>query len=251
MTLQQLADMVDCAKSYLSQIENDRGAARPSEHILRRIEKALRMPPGSLVSQQRWRDTPPEIREQHRRLQRDNQLARQLAELVKKQGLDVSHATGELQRLIEKFTSDDDSPVLTPLPVQVPIINKVAAGYPSEFTDLGYPVSVADEYVSTPDLYDPQAFAARVVGDSMLPDYREGDVVVFSPERDTPEGSDCFIRLDRDNESTFKRIYFERSETGEELIRLQPLNPAYPPRVVHREAVAAMYAAVYVVRSMR
>jgi phage repressor protein C with HTH and peptisase S24 domain len=131
----------------------------------------------------------------------------------------------------------------------VPIINKVAAGYPTEFTDLGYPARVADEYISTPDLYDAQAFAARVVGDSMAPDYREGDVVVFSPERDTPDGADCFVRLDRDNETTFKRVYFER--VGElERIRLQPINLAYPARTVNREDVAGLYAAAYVVRAV-
>lgn len=42
---------------------------------------------------------------------------------------------------------------------------------------------VAEEYVRSPDLADPDAFTARVVGDSMAPDYREGDIVIFSPAR--------------------------------------------------------------------
>ena len=53
------------------------------------------------------------------------------------------------------------------------------------------------------------------------------------------------MRLERDAESTFKRIY---SEDEGESIRLQPLNPRYPPRTVPREDVAAMYAAAYVMR---
>src|SRR6185295_16344626 len=90
---------------------------------------------------------------------------------------------------------------LMALPVQAPLINKVAAGYPTEFTDLGYPARVADEYVSAPGVTDADAFAARVVGDSMMPLYREGDIVVFSPERDTKDGDDCFVRLERDDET--------------------------------------------------
>ena len=248
LTLQQLADMACCAKSYLSQIENDRRASPPSESLLRRVEQALRLEPGELVAKRRWHETPPEIRHDYEDLQRKNLLARRLAALVRAQGLDQIHASGELRRLINRFTGAHDGPEPIPLPVQVPIINKVSAGYPTEFTDLGYPARVADEYISTPDLYDPQAFAARVVGDSMEPDYHEGDVVVFSPERDAVSGSDCFVRLCRDDETVFKRVYFERDGSGDELIRLQPTNPAYPPRVVQREEVDGLYAAVYVVR---
>ena len=41
----------------------------------------------------------------------------------------------------------------------VPVINKVAAGYPVDFNDLDYPVGIADDYVRCPDIYDPNAFA--------------------------------------------------------------------------------------------
>ena len=84
----------------------------------------------------------------------------------------------------------------------IPIINKVPAGYPTDFTDLDYPPSVADEYVRCPDIHDPQAFAARVVGDSMEPAYREGDIVVFAPNTPAESGQDCFVRLNGRYNST-------------------------------------------------
>ncbi|MBL0871492.1 MAG: helix-turn-helix domain-containing protein [Phycisphaerales bacterium] len=153
------------------------------------------------------------------------------------------------------------------LPVEVPLMNKVAAGYPTEFTDLGYPARVADEYVRVPEVSDPDAFGARVVGDSMEPEYREGDMVVFSPRAAVYNGSDCFVRLERDSQTTFKRVYFEdeagrviddaalRGEGGTAAlrvvrIRLQPLNPRYGPRVYEREEVAGLYAAVTVTRKV-
>ena len=55
--------------------------------------------------------------------------------------------------------------------------------------------------------------------------------MVFSPARTVTPGMDCFARLEPDHETTFKRVYFESGPEGEELIRLQPLNSAYPPRV--------------------
>ena len=129
-------------------------------------------------------------------------------------------------------------------------MNSVAAGYPREFTDLGYPARVADEYVRVPGLTDPDAFACRVVGDSMLPEYREGDIVVFSPAKKIESGRDCLARLEPDHETTFKRVYLEKDGRGRELIRLQPLNPAYAPRTVDREQVAGLFAAVSVTRSV-
>ncbi|MDX2145925.1 MAG: S24 family peptidase [Planctomycetota bacterium] len=136
------------------------------------------------------------------------------------------------------------------LPVEVPLINSVAAGYPREFTDLGYPARSAGEYVRCPEVSDPDAFAARVVGDSMSPEYREGDIVVFSPARLIKSGMDCFARLEPDQETTFKRVYFDTDEAGGVLIRLQPLNNRYPPKVVPREGVAGLYAAVSVIRKI-
>ena len=129
---------------------------------------------------------------------------------------------------------------------RVPIINKVAAGYPQEFTDLGYPVGIADEYVTVPlEMDDPNAFAVRVVGDSMEPRYHEGDIVILSPAVQVRTGDDCFVRfamvgLATDGESTFKRVFFD----SEDAIRLQPLNERHAPTLVRPADVAGIFRAI-------
>jgi repressor LexA len=266
MTLQRLADEVGCAKSYLWMIE--RGTRPPGDELLRKVEGALGFEGGRLTSAAR--------------------LARVARVLGPAGSLDGAWKSGELRRLIEGQGQRDSETARqrdrggdrgedrgestkfkaqsTKGTLEVPLINRVAAGYPRSFTDLGYPVRVADEYVRCPDLDDPDAFAARVVGDSMVPEYREGDIVVFSPARPVTSGMDCFVRTEPDHESTFKRVYFEggseessklkaqsskqQGEEGRQLIRLQPLNPAYPARVLEREQVAGLYAAVSVMRKI-
>jgi SOS-response transcriptional repressor LexA len=259
LTLRELSTRVACAQSYLSQIENERRDRPPSRAMLERLERALRLDPGRLTETAQWQTTPETVRREVVGLRRDREIAKRMAALLARSNLDHAYRSGELRRLVDQFSTPDEgtraqgsrsdgAELLGALPAQVPVINKVAAGYPVEFTDLSYPARVADEYVSVPDVSDADAFAARVVGDSMEPQYREGDIVVFSPAADTPPGSDCFVRFDRDAETTFKRVYFEVSPAGAERIRLQPLNSAHPPRVVEREEVAGLYAAVYVVR---
>lgn len=200
-----------------------------------------------------WQTTPDSVRKRVRDLESDRHTAQQLAALLKRDGIDALHASGELRTLVGRLAPEEGASgvsLLEALPMRVPLINKVTAGYPADFTDLGYPARIADEYVSVPGIEDPDAFAARVVGDSMTPQYCEGDIVVFSPLRDTASGSDCFVRFDESvgGESTFKRVYFEEDAQSRAMIRLQPINPEYPPRSVRREDVAGLYAAVYVVR---
>ncbi|MCZ6835639.1 MAG: S24 family peptidase, partial [Planctomycetota bacterium] len=192
---------------------------------------------GRIVKAVHWNAAP----EEWKRSMTD---ARDLTERLR-EALAGAKPLDELREIVEQSRENIEAPL--PLRSRIPLINKVAAGYPAEFTDLDYPLNVADEYVECPDVTDPQAFAARVVGDSMAPTYREGEIVVFSPQLPTPSGTDCFIRLERDNETTFKRIYVEEDEGT---IRLQPLNNAYPPRQVEREAITGMYAAAYVMRKV-
>ena len=91
------------------------------------------------------------------------------------------------------------------------------------------------------DLHDPQAFAVRVVGDSMEPNFRENDIVVFSPGAKVSSGDDCFVRLSDPHETTFKQVFFE--EEGQ--IRLQPRNHKYAPLTLERERVSGIWRAIF------
>jgi len=281
LTLQRIAEQIGCAKSYLSALENEQRTA-PGDELLTKLEDALKLPLGELLAIARWQRSlavgGPDVRREVARLHEDRAAAKRIADLLRqpcasggKSALDALYASGELRRLVDQLSPDaggsggDGSNSASPagdgkpsaravIPItltrEVPLINKVAAGYPREFTDLGYPARIADEYVRCPDLEDPDAFAARVVGDSMSPNYIEGDIVVFSPLRPVKDGADCFARLEPDHETTFKRVYFETSAGGDALIRLQPLNSTYAPRTLAREMVAGLYAAVSVMRKV-
>jgi phage repressor protein C with HTH and peptisase S24 domain len=89
-------------------------------------------------------------------------------------------------------------------------------------------------------VHDPNAFAVRVVGDSMEPRFREGDIVVFSPASEVRNGDDCFIRFATPHETTFKRVFFEPSNK----VRLQPRNEKYPPTIVDGSRINGLYRAI-------
>lgn len=248
-SLAQAAERVGCHRSYLSNLERgERGA--PSDAMIERLAQGLELDAGRLRESSDWARAPESVRKGVASLQQASRATSELAAMLQRDGLDEAYRTGALGRVLEGMRASDTEDLRSALPREVPVINSVTAGYPHDFGDLGYPARVADEYVRCPDLNDPDAFAARVVGDSMEPNYVEGDIVVFSPNRDAESGSDCFVRLEPDHESTFKRVYFETGAAGEELIRIQPTNNRYPPRIVPRERVAGLYRAVSLMRSV-
>jgi SOS-response transcriptional repressor LexA len=249
-TLADLAEAVGCSKAYLSAIENDRLDNPPRRPLLEQLEAALGLEGGLLVRAANWQRTPAEVRADYERLAADHQSITRLLKAVSRRSdgalnLDALHDSGRLRQLVDR--ADGNTSPLGPIRYDVPLINKVAAGYPTDFTDLDYPTRVADEYVPCPGLSDPQAFAARVVGESMMPEYREGDTIVFSPQLDPTEGSDCFVRLLPDHHTTFKRIFFE----SDDQVRLQPLNPAFAPQVVALEQVSGLYPAVLRIQAIQ
>jgi phage repressor protein C with HTH and peptisase S24 domain len=259
LSLAEVARRAGCAKSYLSAIENGVKGA-PGEELAARLERVLSFRDGELVEMALWARTPAPVRADVEAMRARDAAGRELVKALMRDGIDAAHQSGKLAELIaalegesvELDSGESQAGVeRVELPMEIPLINKVTAGYPGSFTDLGYPARVADEYVRAPDVHDPDAFAARVVGDSMEPLYREGDIVVFSPAKVVESGMDCFVRLEPDHETTFKRVYFEEDAEGREVIRIQPMNSAYGPMVVERERVAGLYAGVSVTRSIR
>lgn len=152
--------------------------------------------------------------------------------------LDRLWADGTLRKWAEEKSSNIEE--FLPLGRPIPLINKVSAGYPSDFTDLGYPVGIAEDYVYAPGVTDAEAFAIVVCGDSMEPRFKEGDVLVISPEAPVQTGDDCFVKIASEDSATLKRVYYEEGSR----IRLQPLNPRYPAQTHPRREIVACFKVV-------
>lgn len=245
LTLDELAGRTGISKPYLSLIETGRVANPPSDEKLRRLEQSLGFHAGELLRQAHIQRTPSDVRVMLQRLMKksedgESKLENGSEPAASPVSLDDAYLSGALRQLVGAGAGELESISAPPIPV----INRVSAGYPKDFTDMSYPKGSADEYVGCPDVHDKDAFAARVHGDSMMPKYRQGDIVIFSPARTAKNGDDCFVRF-TDGQTTFKRVFFESGESGEAILRLQPRNEKYRPQIVPAEQVAGMYKAVY------
>jgi len=240
LTQDQAALQIGISKPYLSNIETGKAKNPPSDAVLTALEKALGFPPGQLRRLAHLARTPIDVRHEHELLEAEVQKLRSVVKELLEEVPKNWTGRANLDALVGSKQGQDNVQQM-PAGVVVPIINKVAAGYPHHVTHLDYFPSVADEYIRCPDLHDPQAFAARVVGDSMEPKYHEGDIVVFSPARPANDGEDCFVRFENDSATTFKRFYLD----GSDRIRLQPLNNRYAAERYRREQITGLWPAVY------
>ena len=66
-----------------------------------------------------------------------------------------------------------------------------------------------------------ESFALMVLGDSMAPEFAEGDVIVIEPEGLATDGS--FVLAQHGGEWMFRQLV-----AAGDAWRLRPLNPAYP-----------------------
>ncbi|HUU18240.1 MAG TPA: S24 family peptidase [Sedimentisphaerales bacterium] len=237
LTLDEVSNRIGFSKPYLSTIETGKVKNPPSDELLTRLEKMLEFEPGLLLHIAHIEGLPADVRQEYESAEAESQKWRQIVKNLVDEKVDAS-------RLTELLAESDLNIEQDRLPLAagrlVPVINKVSAGYPSDFNDLDYPVGIADDYIRCPDMHDPNAFAVRVVGDSMEPKFHEGDIVIFSPAAEVHNGDDCFVRFAMPHETTFKRVFFE----SDNQIRLQPRNEKYSPTIVDGKRINGLYKAV-------
>jgi len=111
--------------------------------------------------------------------------------------------------------------------VHVPIISAVAAGEALGTTAAEqHPAGFADAYVEYRGA-PPRAFALRVVGDSMAPDFASGDLVIVDPDVQARGRAACVLYVGPGGER-LGRLKILAEEAGGRCT-LHSINPAYAP----------------------
>lgn len=107
----------------------------------------------------------------------------------------------------------------------VPLIGFAQAGRQGYFDDAGYPIGGGWDEISFPGSTDPHAFALEIAGDSMEPVFRDGDIVVVSPEGGVRRGDRVVVKT-RDGEVMAKVLKRQSAQR----IELSSFNPAHEDR---------------------
>jgi SOS-response transcriptional repressor LexA len=118
---------------------------------------------------------------------------------------------------------------------QIPVIDYVRAGLWDAVADPYAPGGGLDDIATDLEL-SPKAFALVVRGESMDPEFRDGDKIIIDPEVTPQPGDFVVAKLDREDEATFKKYRPRGSDKdGAPIIELLPINPDWPTLMINAE----------------
>ena len=109
----------------------------------------------------------------------------------------------------------------------VPLIGFAEAGAGGYFDDGGFPVGRGWDEIAFPAVNDEHAYALEISGDSMLPAYRDGDVIVVSPTAMVRRGDRVVVKT-TDGEVMVKELKRRTSKS----IELRSVNPTHKDRLL-------------------
>ena len=101
----------------------------------------------------------------------------------------------------------------------------------------GTPIECIEDIIDTEEIDadmlkgGKEFFGLKVRGNSMAPEYLDGDTLILEKIDDCESGQDCCVMVNG-NDGTFKRVI--KNENG---IILQPLNPEYQPTIYTNEQI--------------
>lgn len=109
----------------------------------------------------------------------------------------------------------------------VPLLGLAQAGSGGFFDSAGFPAGQGWDEVPLPWAPEDGSYALEVTGDSMLPLYRDGDIIVVSPTAQVRRGDRVVVRT-KDGEVLVKVLHRQTAR----ILELHSLNADHAPRVI-------------------
>lgn len=109
----------------------------------------------------------------------------------------------------------------------VPLLGLAQAGSGGFFDSAGFPAGQGWDEVPLPATGQDGTYALEVSGDSMLPLYRDGDIIVVSPTAQPRRGDRVVVRT-REGEVLVKILHRQTAKT----LELHSLNAEHKPRII-------------------
>lgn len=102
----------------------------------------------------------------------------------------------------------------------IPLIGFAKAGKGGYFDDAGFPAGGTWDEITVPGVKDLNAYALEITGDSMQPVYRQGDIIVVSPNATVRRGDRVVVRTKRGE--VMAKILQRQTSKGIELASFNP-----------------------------
>lgn len=169
--------------------------------------------------------------------------------LAKKSGLSRQYIYQILQDKIKSISTDTyrslcnalnkplydniENVKITKTTTKIPVYSTIPAGVPTEMIDDSF-IDNYEEIDSEMLRSGSKYFGLIVKGDSMSPEFRNGDILILKQTPTCENGDFCAVSINC-TECTFKKVIKEQNG-----IVLQPLNPSYTPQFFTNEQIESL-----------
>lgn len=145
------------------------------------------------------------------------------------------------------LTADEaeDEPLLTVPPRKIPVVGTAQLGADGFWTEYGHPVGSGDGYLDMPS-NDLNAYAVKVVGDSMYPRIRSGEFVLCEPNHTYGPGDEVLV-VTTDGRSMVKEFLYQRD--GQ--VVLHSVNDGHGRLTLRQEDVEKIHYVAAIVKAAR
>jgi phage repressor protein C with HTH and peptisase S24 domain len=115
---------------------------------------------------------------------------------------------------------------------EIPLLGLAQAGKGGFFDDSGFPTGTGWEEIEVPGITDQNAYALEITGDSMLPIYREGDIIIVSPATTFRKGDRVVVKT-HDGQVMAKVLQRQTAKT----VELSSFNPEHETKTFEMKDV--------------
>lgn len=136
-----------------------------------------------------------------------------------------------IEELLSKINGNQEFTINSPSSAVVFVYGTIPAGIPMECIE-----DIIDTEEISADMLkgDKQYFGLKIKGNSMYPDYLDGDTIILEKTDDCESGDECCVMVNG-SDGTFKKVI--KNENG---IILQPLNSEYQPMFYTNEQIKSL-----------
>ena len=117
--------------------------------------------------------------------------------------------------------------------IKVPVYGEIPAGIPIEMIEDTF-IEDYEEIDASLGRGGSQFFGLKVKGNSMYPEFKSGDTIIFKQQDSCENGDFCAVSINH-TECTFKKVL--KKENG---LTLMPLNPEYEPMFFTKKEVSTL-----------
>lgn len=160
----------------------------------------------------------------------------------------IEDALGWPRGFLDRGGGADDGEFRSDAPApwgRVPVVGTAQLGDGGFWTELGHPVGVGNGYLDVPS-DDRNAYAVRVVGDSMHPRIRSGEFVLCEPNHPYGPGDEVLV-VTTDGRSMVKEFLYERDGT----FALHSVNDGHGRVTLRSDEVVKIHFVAAIVKSAR